>query len=90
MSLTDRRFLWLRLDLDSLDPPATPILRQVEAATSGERLIDYLPAVYAARMEAGAIPPKRHTRAFLRRLLELLGDGLFEAEGMLDLFAEAS
>ena len=87
-SLTDRRFLWLRLDLESLDPPATPILRQVEAATSGERLIDYLPAVYAREDGSWSDPPEAGTpRAFLRRLLELLGDGLFEAEGMLDLFA---
>ena len=87
-SLADRRFLWLRLDFESLDAIAAPTLRQVETATSGERLIDYLPAVYAR--EDGSwndLPEAGTPRAFLRRLLEFLGDGLFEAEGVLDLFA---
>jgi phage tail-like protein len=88
-SLAARRFLWLRVDLESLNGPATPLLRQVEAATAGERLIDYLPGIYAREDGAWNDPPEAGTpRAFLRRLLDLLGDGLMQAEGVVDLFAQ--
>jgi phage tail-like protein len=41
------RYLWLRVVLSTRTPAASPTLRQVQAQTTGESYIDYLPYVYA-------------------------------------------
>jgi phage tail-like protein len=88
-ALGARRFLWLRLELASGLPGISPRLHQVAAATQGERLLDYLPAIYARADGAWADPPEAGTpRGFLRRLLDLLQQGTAEAEGLIDLFPQ--
>ncbi|HUS15473.1 MAG TPA: phage tail protein [Chloroflexia bacterium] len=63
-----RRYLWLKIDVATNDPQASPRLAQVEASTAGEDYLDYLPAIYREDAEGG----------FLQRWLALsrseLGD----------------
>jgi phage tail-like protein len=42
----EKRYLWIRVSLQTRDPHATPRLRQVSAHTRAESYLNYLPAVY--------------------------------------------
>lgn len=44
--LTNARFIWLRITLESHDGRSTPLLQQVQAATAQPSYLDYLPAIY--------------------------------------------
>lgn len=59
---TVRRWLWLRVTVDTVDARVTPLLRQVRAETPGETYLDSLPAVYR----------KTDSQGQLARLLALM------------------
>jgi phage tail-like protein len=65
------RCLWLRLRLQSESQTVSPLLLQVQAETSGEDYMDYLPAVYRRREAAGG---------FLRCWLNLVRSELADLE----------
>ncbi len=56
------RYLWVRVTVATRDPSSSPVVRQVEAETTGDSYLDHLPAVY------GREPA---TADFVTRLLEL-------------------
>lgn len=72
---SDKRYLWIRVELRTTDPYETPRLRQVSAQTPAESYLDYLPAVYR-REDAG--------RQFLARWLAFFQAQLGDLEWALD------
>jgi phage tail-like protein len=65
------RCLWLRVHLQSESQTVSPLLLQVQAETSGEDYMDYLPAVYRRREAPDG---------FLRRWLNLIRSELADLE----------
>jgi phage tail-like protein len=70
-----RRYVWLRVTLETADPEQSPVLRQVRAATPGESYVQFLPAIYQREDEASG---------FLERLLELLRTEISRIEESID------
>ena len=63
----DRRYLWLRVTLESDVPQASPSVTQARAATPGENYLDHLPFTYARNDQR-----KDGKEGFLSRLLKLV------------------
>jgi phage tail-like protein len=69
----DRRYLWLRLILTTLDPKHSPSVTQARAATPSENYLDYVPLTYSLNdLPSNGAGGMENTEGFLSRLLKLM------------------
>jgi phage tail-like protein len=71
--LPPQRFLWVRLTVETRDPYSSPRVLEVNAETSGDDYLDYLPAVYSRDAE---------TADFFGRVLALAKTQLGDLEAL--------
>jgi phage tail-like protein len=74
-TVSNRRFVWLKLELASASAQASPTLAQARVATAAENLLDYLPLTYGLHDGPGG---------FLTRWLELVRGEFGRIEELLD------
>jgi phage tail-like protein len=70
-----KRYLWMQVQLNSSDTTATPTLLQVQAQTSAESYLDYMPAIYRKKDLPGR---------FLERWLALFRSELGDLEWLVE------